>query len=127
MSLSVFYSFISNCCCPCRSFKPTLCRLSPFQLPYVAVSVQGHVASLLACVQTSPLLQKKNREKRQFFLREGGRLYTGYFIASRRVKEVASCFSSLIVLGWKINYCHLWVQAFRKQRGCVGSRLIPAV
>ena len=35
----------------------------------------------LACVQTPPLSQKKNREKSLFsriFLREGGRVYTGY-------------------------------------------------
>ena len=33
----------------------------------------------LACVQTSPLPQKKSGEKKsRFFLREGRRLYTGY-------------------------------------------------
>ena len=36
----------------------------------------------LACVQTSPLPQKKSGEEKslfsRFFLREGGRLYTGY-------------------------------------------------
>ena len=38
MSLSVFCYCICACLCPCRSFNPSLCRLSPFRLPYVAVS-----------------------------------------------------------------------------------------
>ena len=49
---------------------------------------------LVACVQTSPRSLRKNREKRkekslfsQFFLREGGRLYTGYTLASVRNKS----------------------------------------
>ena len=38
---------------------------------------------LIACVQTSPLPQKNSGEEtllRIFFLKEGGRLYTGYTI-----------------------------------------------
>ena len=39
MSLSVFYYCIcAFILCRCRSFNPSLCRLSPFLLPYVAVS-----------------------------------------------------------------------------------------
>ena len=38
MSLSVFYYFICPCLCRCRSFNPSLCRLSPFRLSYVTVS-----------------------------------------------------------------------------------------
>ena len=38
MSLSVFYYCISACIRRCRNFNPSLCRLSPFHLSYVAVS-----------------------------------------------------------------------------------------
>ena len=38
MSLSVFYYCICACIRRCRSFNPSLCRLSPFHLSYVAVS-----------------------------------------------------------------------------------------
>ena len=38
MSLSIFYYRICAFLCRCRSFNPSLCRLSPFLLPYVAVS-----------------------------------------------------------------------------------------
>ena len=38
MLLSVFYYCICAFLCRCRSFNPSLCRLSPFLLPYVAVS-----------------------------------------------------------------------------------------
>ena len=38
MSLPVFYYCICVCLRRCRSFTPSLCRLSPFHLPYVAVS-----------------------------------------------------------------------------------------
>jgi len=38
MSLSVFYYCICACLRRCRSFNPSLCRLSPFHLSYVAVS-----------------------------------------------------------------------------------------
>ena len=39
MSLSVFhYCICAFILCRCRSFNPSLCRLSPFLLPYVAVS-----------------------------------------------------------------------------------------
>ena len=37
-SLSVFYYCICACIRRCRSFNPSLCRLSPFHLSYVAVS-----------------------------------------------------------------------------------------
>ena len=38
MSLSVFYHCICVCLRRCRSFNPSLCRLSPFHLSYVVVS-----------------------------------------------------------------------------------------
>ena len=38
MSLSVFYYCICACLHRCRSFNPSLCRLAPFHLSYVAVS-----------------------------------------------------------------------------------------
>ena len=38
MSLSVFYYCICACLRRCRNFNPSLCRLSPFHLSYVAVS-----------------------------------------------------------------------------------------
>ena len=38
MFLSVFYYCISAFLCPCRFSKPSLCRLSKFQLSYLAVS-----------------------------------------------------------------------------------------
>ena len=40
MSLSVFYYCICACLRRRRSFNPSLCRLSPFHLSYVAVSRQ---------------------------------------------------------------------------------------
>ena len=38
MSLSVFYYCICACLRRCRTFNPSLCRLPPFHLSYVAVS-----------------------------------------------------------------------------------------
>ena len=38
MSLSVVYYCICTCLRGCHSFTPSLCRLLPFHLPYVAVS-----------------------------------------------------------------------------------------
>ena len=38
MSLSVFYYCICACLRRCRTFNPSLCRLSPFHLSYVTVS-----------------------------------------------------------------------------------------
>ena len=38
MSLSIFYYCIRACLRRCRSFNPSLCRLLPFHLSYVAVS-----------------------------------------------------------------------------------------
>ena len=38
MSLLVFYNCVCAFLCHCRSFNPSLCRLSSFLLPYVVVS-----------------------------------------------------------------------------------------
>ena len=56
--------------------------LSSFFDEHEALANNILVAFVLACVQTFPPPSEKNREKSlfsRFFLREGGRLYTGYF------------------------------------------------
>ena len=66
----------------------------------------------IACVQTSPLPQKKNREK-IFFLREGGRLYTGYveINCESPLLPIIPNFDDLVLLPWisflNILYCRL--------------------
>ena len=51
MSLSVFYYCICACLRRCRSFNPSLCRLTPFHLSYIAVSRSCHLSE---CALTGP-------------------------------------------------------------------------
>ena len=54
MSLSVFYYCICACLRRCRSFNPSLCRLSPFHLSYVAVSRPSRLSEF---TPTGPLIR----------------------------------------------------------------------
>ena len=59
MSLSVFYYYICACLRRCRSCNPSLCRLSPFHLSYVAVSRQCRLSEFTLTGPPSRQMVKK--------------------------------------------------------------------
>ena len=76
------------------SVKPLISKFVPERpVRFFDCKIIELTTFVLACVQTSPLPQKKS-----FFLGEGGRLYTGYFCFCPSKFAFGSMFPQMIVL-----------------------------